>query len=114
MEKMRVEMVRQFRVFRAGGVYDVPAGKGRALVKNGFAKETDEDIGSPEMVTTRRRAESAAKARAAKAAKAAKAPTKDKKEPGPSRTQVTGPKDTGEKRTTTKKAKATKKKTAKK
>jgi hypothetical protein len=82
MDLIAVTMTKQFRRFLPGENYDVAEPLAKALIKDGFAKLKKE--------------------------KAPAAPAKKQKEPGPSKTLVTGPKETGKKRTNAKKKAAPK------
>ena len=53
MKFMTVKMIRQFRRFLPPGIYEIPPGLAKAIIKNGFAEETDEAPGSPAEVQAR-------------------------------------------------------------
>ena len=123
MEKVTVKMIKQFRRFLPVGIYAIAPGLARAIIKNGFAVETDEEIGSPAEVQARydkiaaaEKKKKAAEKKKAEEKKAEEKKTEEKKtvekkapgpstakKPGPSKNQKTGPKETGKKRTAAKK-----------
>ena len=123
MHSLTVKINKQFRRFMPPGIYEMAPGMAQAIIKNGFAEETDEAPGSPDEVQARydkiAEAEAAAKKKKAAEKKAAQRKKKaeekknmDKKtgpsqakKVGPSKNQKTGPSKTTKKKTPAKKTK---------
>jgi hypothetical protein len=103
MKYITIKMIRQWRRFLPVGIYNVAPGLAKAIIKKGFAEETDEEPGSPQEVQARydKIAEEAAAEKKKKAAEKKKAEEKKKmdKAPGPTKKGTPGPQETGKKRT---------------